>query len=217
MQRYKSDSSGSFRLSHRLENTIMPECIGGGFVAGNEGSLRYTTTGSNTLSYFYDFNSAALDTLDSWFEPQILIDYLFAPPIHQKQDLTEAVSPFELLSEKNDSAESETPDVHRSEPVPTGPAAPNVLFPPEHIKLQEPIASIGNRPEPGFTEFVIWDPKRESNGVVAEKEYIKTTRKRNFTETAPRKKSKAIGDRTRKRAPHGTICVRCRLQKEKAC
>jgi hypothetical protein len=199
----------------------MLEFIGGSFVAGKEGSLRHKSMGSDTPNDFFDFDSAALDALDSWIEPQLLIDYLdlFARPIHQNQDPTEEVFPFEFLEKSHDSPVSETPDVHRFEPLPTGPVAPNFLILPEHTKLREPIASIDNRPQPDFAgfEIEIWDPKREVNGVDAEKEYSKTTKKRKLSPTAPRKKPKATDDGNRKRAPHGTTCVRCRLQKGKAC
>jgi hypothetical protein len=166
------------------------------------------------LNDLFDFDIAALD---SWIDPQQFTDELFARPIHQNQYPTDGVFQFDLLSEKNDSAESETSDVSRFEPLPTGPAAPNFFILPENTKLREPIASIDNRPQPSFAGFESCYPNRQSNGVDAEKECSKTTKKRKLSQTPPCKKSKAIDDGSRKRAQHGNTCVRCRLQKGKAC
>lgn len=199
---------GSLRISHRLQNTKMHEFIGNSFV---EGELN-------------DFFAA----LDSWIDPQQATDDLFAPihqnqyptddffarPILQNQYPTDGVLQFNLLSEKNDSVERETPDVNRFEPLPTGPAAPNFSIHPECTKLREPIASIDNRPQPPFAGIEIYCPKRESNEVDAEKEHSKPTKKRKISQT---KKPKAIDDGNRKRAEHGNTCVRCKLQKGKAC
>ena len=166
-----------------------------------------------SLSDRNDFDSAAAD---AWNNLQPLIDYPVARPIHQNPDPTEVVFPFESLSDRNDSAGSETPDVHRSEPLLTGPSAPNFLILPEHTTLAEPIASIDNRPDSGFAGFEIWHPSRALNGVDVEKEYSKTTKNHKLPSKAPRKKA-AIDNANRKRARRGTTCVRCKLQKLKAC
>jgi hypothetical protein len=121
-----------------------------------------------------------------------------------------------LLIDYNDSAGSETPDVHHSEPLLTGPSAPSVLFQPERTTLLEPIGSIDNRPQPRFASIEIWDPSRELKGVDAEKEYNKTTKRHILPPKAPRKRAQ-IDEANRKRARHGTTCVRCKLQKLKAC
>jgi hypothetical protein len=185
----------------------------------------------------FDFFAA----LDSLIDPQQLYDDLFAPihqnqyptddlfapihqnqfptddlfaPIHQNQFPTDGVAQLDLLSEKNDSVERETPDVNRFEPLLTEPAAPNFFIHPKYTQLREPIASIDNRPQPPFAGIEIYCPNRESNEVDAEKEHSKPAKKRKISQT---KKPKAIDDGNRKRAEHGNTCVRCKLQKGKAC
>lgn len=182
----------------------MAEVIGDSSVAGNEDSLLDTSTGPDPTDCFFDFDSYLSN------------DCPDTRPIHQNPDPPEAVSSFESLSERNDSARSETPDIYRSEPLPTGPSAPNFLFQPEHTTLLEPIASIDNRTQPRFVGIEIWDPSRELKGVDAEKEYNKTTKRHTLPPKAPHKKAK-IDEANRKRARHGTTCVRCKLQKLRAC
>jgi hypothetical protein len=183
------------------------------FEAGNERSSAYNAAGADILSDFFDFDGAALDT---WINPGIINDTLATQQIQRDQDPIQVVFSFELLSNRSDSPGSGIPDIPRSKPLPIEPAPQNGFIHPICTTSGEHTTNIENRPQPGFKGFAIWDPNTELNADEGDREDSKTTKRRKPSPAVSRKKTKVSDDRNRKRAPNGTICVRCRLQKGKA-
>jgi hypothetical protein len=192
----------------------MIDDIDDSFEAGNKRSFGYNAAGADILSAFFDFDGAASDT---WIDPEIINDTLATRRIPRDQKPAQVVFPFELLSKGSDSAGSGISDIPRSNPLPIEPAPQNGSLQPICTTPGEHTTHINNRPQPGFTGFAIWDPNTGLDAGKREREDSKTIKKRKLSPTVSRRKSKASDDGNRKRAPNGTICVRCRLQKGKAC
>jgi hypothetical protein len=178
------------------------------FEEGDEGKFKYTATGLN-LDDFFDFDGA---TLDNWIDPGMIN----APQVTKQlqQDSTDMAFPFDFLSKGSDLSKSRLPHTSSSKPPLTGPTPSDDPLKPMGTRPEEHTADTNNKIQPNFTVFAMWDP---NTGLNADDEDKKTTKKCKLSSTSHRRKSRTSDDRLRKRAPNGTICVRCRLQKGKVC
>jgi hypothetical protein len=178
------------------------------FEEEDEGKFEYTTTGLD-LDDFFDFDGA---TLNTWND----LGTINAPLVTTQfqQDSTDTIFPFEFLPKRSDSADSPPPQTPSSKTPLTGPTPQDDPLKPMGRRPEEHTADTNKKIPPGFTVFEIWDP---NTGLNADNEDRTTTKKCKLSSTNHRRKSRTSDDRLRKRAPNGTICVRCRLQKSKVC
>jgi hypothetical protein len=175
----------------------------------DNGKFERTTTGLDNLDDFFDFDSAALNT---WTDPGVMNPSLAVQ--HFQQGPTGVVFPFDFLPEGYDSAESQTTHLPGSKRPFTRPTPQDDLLKSTCMRPKEHTTDTNNKVQPGFLVFEIWDPKTRLN---VDSEDRKTMKRGKLSSTNRRKKSRISEDKLMKRAPNGTICVRCRLQKSKVC
>jgi hypothetical protein len=175
----------------------------------DNGKFQRTTTDLDNLDDFFDFDSA---TLNTWADPGVTNPSLVAQ--HFQQGPTDVVFPFDFLPKGCDSAESQTTHLPSSKRPFTTPTPQDDLLKSTSKRPEEHTTDTNNKVQPGFTVFEIWDPKTRLN---VDSKGRKTIKRGKLSSTNRRKKSRTADDRLMKRAPNGTICVRCKLQKGKVC
>jgi hypothetical protein len=175
----------------------------------NNGQFERTTMDLDSLDDFFDFDSAALNT---WTDPGVMNPSLVTQ--HLQQRPTDVVFPFDFLPKGCDSAEPQTTHLPSSKRPSTRPTPQDDLLKSTCMRPEEHTTDTNNKVQPGFTVFEIWDPK---TGLNADSKDRKTMKRGKLSSKNRRKKSRKSDDRLMKRAPNGTICVRCRMQKDKVC
>jgi hypothetical protein len=175
----------------------------------NNGKPEYTTAGLDSLDDFFDFDAA---TLNTWTDPGVMNPSLVTQQF--QQDPTDVVFPLDFLPKGCDSSESQPPHLPSSKRSFTGPTPQDDLLKSTCTGAEEHTADTNNKAQTGFTVFAIWNPNTELNANSANRKAAKMGK---LSSKNRRRKSRASGDKRRKRAPNGSICVRCRLQKGKVC
>jgi hypothetical protein len=173
------------------------------------GQFERTATALDGLDDFFDFDGA---TLNTWADPGVMNPSPETQDFHQGP--TDVVFPLDFLPKGCNSAESQPTHLPNSKHPFTRPTPQDGLLKSTCMRPEEHTTDTNNKVQPGFTVFEIWDPKTRLN---VDSEDRKTMKRGKLSLTNRRKKSRTSNDRLMKRAPNGTICVRCKLQKAKVC